>query len=255
MIHTCSLAHVWQTINAVHIQTHVKHCTGWLVVLTDKWRGIYSFCLRDKVPPEPADDPAHRWALVSALKCMVDACAPLFSNDGTVRSNTKDTHAMLALLMQAVLCVCVCLDCLKFWKSPLLTRGFFSVRCATRGIWLGWNAAVAKTFYKIKSFHCCCFFFWMLFSSCCSDPNIFCHRSDHMIVIFQLLPRWHVSQPSHIVSTVICPQMLLTFFHLQIRKSELRVDYYLTLTEMQSLLRTLTHMHSTNTCCCLQPRG
>lgn len=233
----------------------MKHCTGCLVVLTDKWRGIYSFCLRDKVPPEPADDPAHRWALVSALKCMVDACALPFSNDGTVRRDSKDTHAMLALLMQAVLCVCVCvLGLSQVLKVPPVNSQFL-IKCATRVIWLGWNAAVAKTFYKIKSFHCCCFFSWMLFSCCCSDPNYFCHRSDHLIVIFQLLPRWPVSQPSHIVSTVICPQMLLTFFHLQIRKSELRVDYYLTLTEMQSLLRTVTHMHSTNTCCCLRPRG
>lgn len=45
------------------------------------------------------------------------------------------------------------------------------------------------------------------------------------------------------------------FFHLRIRKLERQVDYYLTLTKTQSLVRTVTHIQSTNTCCCLQPRG
>lgn len=97
-------------------------------------------------------------------------------------------------------------------KVPSASSQFFGVKCTTRGNWLGWTAAVAKTFYIKKSFHSC--YFWtrfLLFSSCYSDPNAFCHHSNHMIVILLLLPRWHVSRQSHIVSTVICPQMLLFF--------------------------------------------
>lgn len=136
------------------------------------------------VPPEPAvaEDPAHRRAGVTAPKCVADACTRLFSGSA----------------VWVCMCVCVCLACLKFLKSPLLTARFLvlSVQHAGSG-WVG--MPMAKTFYIIKSFHSC--YFWMLFSSCYSDPNAFCHRSDHMIVIFLLLPHWHVSRLSHIIST------------------------------------------------------
>lgn len=89
----------------------------------------------------------------SGTKFLLDLLLQMLQLTGGLPSLLRSVWWMLAHV-----CVCACvLGLSQVLKVPSAKSQFFGVKCTTCGIWLGWNAAVAKSFNIIKSFHSCNF--------------------------------------------------------------------------------------------------